>query len=352
MSLEAFASKWEALRLEGETPPTIPTENVKQMTYYHPLEEAADEFVRWAQSPHERIYTGFKDLDREMRGIANGEMCLIIGYSHSGKTLTLLEMLKANRDKKVIYFVPDEPRTLVLIKLACVTHGVNARDLERLIAQDDVDAISLLKETANEHFPNLAVFDQPMALSDMEKAMNEVSNMWSQKPDLVVFDYLELLQGGGEDVPSKANTMKAWGRRHDVPIVVLHQTSRTSGADGKRMTISSGSFGGEQQATHIIGVRRKRFEIESQIRDLETKLDKSSASERAMEQLDNLRYESRIHAHTLTLNLVKNKRPAGNLIDDIDFEIEEGCGRLTRLSDGELPTQFLRATQKPESWGD
>jgi len=146
-------------------------------------------------------------------------------------------------------------------------------------------------------------------------------------------------------VPSKANTLKAWGRRHDVPLLVLHQTSRSSGAEGKRLTISSGSFGGEQQATHIVGVRRKRFEIESQIRELEAKLDKSTASERTMEQLDSLRYEARIHAHTLTLNLVKNKRPAGNLLDDIDFEIEQGTGRLTRLRDGELPSQFYEAVR-------
>jgi KaiC/GvpD/RAD55 family RecA-like ATPase len=334
-------SRWNALGRGEEPLPSAPTEAVKQHLYYRPLEDAAHEFVRWAQSPHERIYTGFTDLDREMRGIAAGEMCLVIGYSHSGKTLTLLQMLIANRDKNVIYFVPDEPRTLVLIKLACVMHGVNAIDLERQVAADNGEAIDLLRNTAVEHFPNLAVFDQSMALSDMEKAMGEMTEIWGQKPDLVVFDYLELLQGGGEDVPSKANTLKAWGRRHDVPLLVLHQTSRTSGADGKRLTISSGSFGGEQQATHIIGVRRKRFEIEAQIRELEAKLDKSSASERAMEQLDFLRYEARVHAHTLTINLVKNKRPAGTLIDDIDFEIEEGTGRLSRITDGELPRQFL-----------
>ncbi|NBS28235.1 MAG: hypothetical protein EBS70_05060, partial [Actinobacteria bacterium] len=285
MSIIDLAARWEALGA-GEQSPAPTVVEQKPHIYYKPLEEAAHEFVRWAQSPHERIYTGFNDLDREMRGIAAGELCLILGYSHSGKTLVTLEMLKANRNKNVIYFVPDEPRTLVLIKLACVTHGINAIDLERAVAADEPQAIDLLRSTALEHFPNLAVFDQSMALSDMEKALGEVSDMWGQKPDLVVFDYLELLQGGGEDVPSKANTIKAWGRRHDIPLLVLHQTSRTAGADGKRMTISSGSFGGEQQATHIIGVRRKRFEIEHQIRELEAKLDKSSASERAMEQLD------------------------------------------------------------------
>lgn len=339
---DELLSRWDALG-RGEEPLPVPSlELPRQHLYYRPLEDAAHEFVRWAQSPHERIYTGFADLDREMRGIAAGEMCLVIGYSHSGKTLTLLQMLIENRDKNVVYFVPDEPRTLVLIKLACVMHGVNAIDLERQIAADNPEAIQLLKNTATQHFPNLAVFDQSMALSDMEKSFAEVTDLWGQKPDLVVFDYLELLQGGGEDVPSKANTLKAWGRRHDVPLLVLHQTSRSSGSDGKRLTISSGAFGGEQQATHIIGVRRKRFEIEAQIRELQEKVDKS-ASERAMEQLDLLKYEARIHAHTLTINLVKNKRPAGTLIDDMDYEIEEGTGRLSRLGDQELPEQFLRS---------
>lgn len=342
--LAEFAARWEAMaRPDGDigtgfVASTQPDRNV----YYKPLVDAADEFVRWAQSPHERIYLGFPEIDAEMRGIAPGELALIIGYSHSGKTTVLMQILEANKDKFVAYFVPDEPRTLTLIKLTCLTHSVNAIELERGISNDESWAIDLLRQTATDHFPTLAVFDQSMAISDMEKSMAELVDMWGQKPDLVVFDYLELLQGGGEDVPSKANTLKAWGRRHDVPMLVLHQTARTSGADGKRLTISSGAFGGEQQATHIVGVRRKRFELEARIRELEAKLDKSQVSERAMEELDLLRYEVRLHQHTLTTNLVKVKRPGGRLLDEIDYEIEDGTGRLSRITDGELPVQYLR----------
>jgi hypothetical protein len=185
------------------------------------------------------------------------------------------------------------------------------------------------------------VFDQSLALSDMERALAEVSDMWGTAPSLVVFDYLELLNGGGEDVPSKANTLKAWGRRHNLPLLVLHQTSRTAGADGRAMSISSGAFGGEQQATHIIGVRRRKFEIDAQIRELEEKLDRGSDSEKVMNRLEELRYASRIHARTVTINLVKNKRPGGQLLSDMDFEIEQGSGRLTRLAHGDLPRQYL-----------
>jgi hypothetical protein len=204
---------------------------------------------------------------------------------------------------------------------------VNAYELEQQVADNDPRGIDLLKHTAIEQFPNLAVFDQPMTLSDMEKAMGETTNMLG-KPAVMVFDYLELLQGGGEDVPSKANTIKAFGKRHHVPLVVLHQSSRTAGADGRKMTISSGAYGGEQQASHIIGVRRKKFEIEAQIQEINEKLAKGTATERLLERLDTLRYEERIHENTVTLNLVKCKRPASSLLDDIDFEIEQGTGRL------------------------
>lgn len=326
---------WEALR-ERHTPlPQAPA-----YSYFRPFEQAADEYTRWAQTESDRVYTGIGELDREMRGIAKGEMCLILGYSHSGKTLVLMQMLKANRNKRIIYFCPDEPWTLTLIKLACLQHGLKGRELERAIAEGDQTAIELLRQTATTDYPNLAVFDQSLALSDMEKAYHEVCDHWGDQPHLVVFDYLELLNGGGEDVPSKANTLKAWGKRHDVPLLVLHQTSRTAGADGKKMTISSGSFGGEQQATHIIGVRRKLFEIQGQIRELEEKLDRTSASERQMERLDLLRYEEMLHRWTLTVNLVKNKRMDSDRVDDIDFEIEQGTGRLMHLGKGDLPLQY------------
>jgi hypothetical protein len=104
------------------------------------------------------------------------------------------------------------------------------------------------------------------------------------------------------------------------------------------MTISSGAYGGEQQATHIVGVRRKKFEIESLIRDTEERIERATNStERLMERLDSLRYDLRIHQNTLTVNLVKCKRPASTLLDDMDFEIEYGTGRLTRLPNGVLP---------------
>jgi KaiC/GvpD/RAD55 family RecA-like ATPase len=308
---------------------------------YRPLADVVPDYVHWAQHPDERIYFGFQDLDEQVRGVAPGEMCLINGFSHSGKTLFLLQILVANRDKVVVYFCPDEPRTLTLIKLACLVHKVPGKELEQMIADNDKRGLEILETTAREWFPNLAVFDQFMNLSEMEKSLIEVNDHLGD-PALMVFDYLELLNGD-DTVPAKANTIKAFGKRHNIPLIVLHQSSRTSGADGKKQTISSGAFGGEQQASHIIGVRRKKFEIESQMRDIIEKLDKSSASERMLERLDMLRYDQQLHENTITINLVKCKRQDAHLLDDMDYEIEAGTGRLLRIAGMVPPSQSLEA---------
>lgn len=342
-----FTERWNALG-RGESIPTPDVSNASKLKqHYEPLAKAADDFVHWAQNPNERVYLGFSDIDNEMRGIAPSELCIINGYSHSGKTMLLMQILLANRDLPVVYFCPDEPRTLTLIKLTCIMHGINAHELETRVSNNDPEAIRLLRETANDSFPQLAVFDQMMSLNEMEQSLGEIRDMWGQ-PALLVFDYLDLLQGGGEDVPSKANTIKAFGKRHNIPMLVLHQSSRTSGADGKKQTISSGAYGGEQQATHIIGVRRKKFEIEGQIRDIEERLDKTQQTERLLERLDSLRYDLRIHQNTVTINLVKCKRPASKLLDDIDFEIEEGTGRLSRLPTGHVGSMTVIQQPEPE----
>jgi replicative DNA helicase len=306
---------------------------------YTPLSEAADSFVRWAQSPQERVHLGISRIDKELRGIAPGEIAMMLGFAHGGKTLLLLHALRNNRDKHIAMFIPDEPRQLVLTKLTCMHHGIDARELEARVAADDQEAIDLLRRTAEEDFPNLAVFDQPLTSSDMERAYGEVCDVWGQVPELVVVDYLDLVEAG-ETVPDKATFLKGFGRRHDVPILVLHQTSRHAGADGAKLTMSSGSFGGEQQATSIIGVRRKKYQIAHEMHELIEKLDRSH-SERAQDRLELLRHEAKVHEHTVTVSLLKNKRPAGQLVDDIDFELDTATGRLREL-DGELPEQYLQ----------
>lgn len=331
--------RWEQLKAKGEPQGSPEPPAPRNSGLYRPLSDAADEFVHWAQTPEQRVLLGIPDIDAEMRGIAPGELAIIVGYSHSGKTLVMLEVLKNNRNRRVLYFGPDEPRPLVLVKLTCALHGLRARELEDRVMHEDPSAVQLLKRTASEDYPQLAVFDQAVGIADMERAYGEMTDHWGAAPELIVFDYLQQLKTCYGDPAAQADELKAWGRRHDVPLLVLHQTSRSSGAEGKALTISSGAFGGEQQATHMVGVRRKLFEIEAKIAELK---GRSNQTEKVIEELDLALYLARIHQHTLTLSLLKNKRPDASRLPEVDYEIEKGTGRLTRLEEGVFPSQYLQ----------
>jgi hypothetical protein len=138
-------------------------------------------------------------------------------------------------------------------------------------------------------------------------------------------------------VPQKATWLKGFGRRHDVPLWVLHQLSRSKGSDGQEVGIDSGAYGGETQSTHLIGVRRKRSAI---LAKLKHEREKAQPNEEKIAELD---YELGIHEFTVSVNLVKNKRPGGDLLPEVDFELIKATGQLRPLAKNEMPQQWQRA---------
>lgn len=305
-------------------------------TLFRPLEAAADEYIHWSKTPEDRAYTGIKPLDDAMRGIAPGEFCMVVGYVHSGKTVLVTQVLLSQPEQKMVLFTPDETRVLVLIKLASMVHKMSAEDMERAIANGDTEVEEMIRNTAREAFPNLAVFDQSMTIRKMDRALDEVSDHWGEAPKLVIFDYADLLSEG-EDTRYKMGAFKNWTNERRYPLMLLHQSSRTSGSDGQEVTIDSGGYGGEAQSTFVVGVRRKKNQYMARIRDLQERMEvQSNPSPRLEELLTAARYDLDQHRHTITVNLVKNKRPPARLVDDLDWYIDPDTGMIRPLQEGEL----------------
>lgn len=301
--------------------------------HYRPLSEAATAFITEAQDDR-RAYLGIPQFDQEMRGISPGHLAMLVGYSHSGKTLVTLHVVRKNANRRVVWFIPDEPRTLVLTKLASLVYGMPARRLEQLVCEGDAAAVRLIHETA-EQFPNLAVFDRPLTPRFMNAAFAEIADRWGENADLVIVDYMDLVQIG-DSVNSKADFLKAFGTEHEVPMLVLHQTSRTAGANGRPMRIDSGNYGGEVWATYQLGVWRKRSALVYELNELRAR---TYIGEQTLDRISQIEADMRVHEHTLTLNLNKNKRPGGGLIESgIDFELFHDTGQIVPLN-GNLPVQ-------------
>lgn len=335
---EAIAA-WDNLAYDA----TVATVTQKApYRHYKPFANAADMFVTEAQTT-KRFYTGIPQFDEQMRGWGPGHLAVIAGYSHSGKTLMLLHMLRSNKTARVCYWSPDEPATLILTKLTSLTHGIPAWDLEARVAQDDKDAINLLRSTALEEFPNLIVFDKTLTPTVLRDGYNEACDVWGADSDLNVVDYVDLVQGA-DMVPAKFDILKSFVHDTTAPLVAIHQSSRSSGADGKEMTISSGNYGGEQHATFMMGVWRKKAAIMAELSEQRTKFQRTG-SEAVKERIDELNHDMAIHEFTLTANVVKNKRPGGQLVDAVDFEMAISTGRLYQLPEGDLPRQYLNRLQ-------
>jgi KaiC/GvpD/RAD55 family RecA-like ATPase len=312
--------------------------------HYKPLRDAADEYVYWAQHPDERVYLGIPQLDRAMRGTAPRQLTGVVGYTHSGKTLLLTHMALHNPDRGIVWFAPDESRMAMIVKLTAARVGRSAREIEADLMDEATEkaARALLYETA-EALPNLFVIEENLPLWDMAEACEEYQQATGRKVDAVVFDFARLLKVEGDE-RAKLEALKYWTNDHNLPMFVIHQTSRTSGRDGERITLESGAYGGEDIFTHMIGVRRKYRFYESMANDLE----KAMARMEPGPKLDAMREvwgeavtEAEVNRNKITFNLVKNKVPPSELVDEFDLTIDTACGRLLASQPSPMARQYF-----------
>jgi KaiC/GvpD/RAD55 family RecA-like ATPase len=316
---------------------------------FEPLVNAADEYITFAQTPERRIFTGIPPFDAAMRGVAPRELLMLTGFAANGKTLFTAKLIEANRDRRICLFTPDETRVLVLVKLAALHFGMSAEHMEQRIAANDEKTIEMVRATARDVFPNLAVFDRMVDIEMMERGIGEACDALGDPIDMVIFDYSKLLLGY-ESPPEAVSALKGLGKKADTVMTVLHQSSRTGGADGKKPSMTSGEYGGEQQATFLIGIRRKKNELTAIIRDLEERIRTSTRDTSDLEnRLADARWELGQHQNTASAALLKNKRPPSRTVDEQDFKIDEDTGRLTWVPHGDLPVSLADRAAEPPS---
>jgi len=299
--------------------------------HYVPLRQAADEYIHWAQHPGERIYMGIPQLDAAMRGTAPRQMTGVVGYTHSGKTQLLIHMALNNPDRGLPWMAPDESRMAMITKLTAARVGRSARQLEAELNDpaSEKQAKALLYETA-EALPNLFVCEENLAPWEMWEACQEFEQACQMPVQAVVYDFARLLKVEGDE-RAKLEALKHWTNDHEVALFVIHQTSRTAGRDGERITLESGAYGGEDIFTHMIGVRRKYRFYQSIANDLEKAMarnDDDRKHQTLMEAWTEATAEVAMHRNSITFNLVKNKVPPNELVDEFDLTIDPSCGRL------------------------
>lgn len=278
----------------------------KQYRFVRPLIHAADSLIMYLQNTEGRFMTGLREIDLMTRGLGPGELAYITGYTHSGKTQVFLTAVLNNRDRPVVLVTIDETAEQVLTKIVCMLTRSNAERLEERVKDNDQAAIDRVRRIAREDLSNLIVVDGGMHLRDVSTVIAEAEDHWGQPVAALGIDYLDLLKTDDTDVEGKSQTLKAWVTSQTFPTLCIHQGSRGNSGGGKRLAMNAMKYGGEAEATFVLGVRRLR---------------------------DDPDYEGdRTVQDTVEVSLIKNKRPPSR-IGEFTYYLDPNCGLVLPLEE-------------------
>ena len=280
--------------------------------------DVVDNLVGFIRNPAERWYLGFPEIDLATRGIGRGEILMVVGRSHTGKSQVLLNSIVTNllkdAEAHIVIFSMDEPRELVVMKLFCLLQGRSSTEVEEAVKRGDTDMLADLERAATQELSRVAVIDEAMSLESMAAAMEEAKAWWGVHPSFCMIDYLELMPGGDGSpgsVTHKAQALKRWAKVQRVPVGLVHQAGRGTAQRGTAAGIHAGRYGGEQEAIFVLEVYRKK------------------------DRTDLTDWEMKYHADSVNLNLCKNKRTA-RLLDQI-YYLDPECGHVHPYWDELLP---------------
>ena len=260
---------------------------VQRLLYCRPMATAAEDLIDTIENPEGRLMFGLPSLDFPTRGIGKGEMCVITGSAHSGKTQLVLNAIANNPDAHILMFTPDEVDQLVLAKLVAMSHGMNLEQVEEAIRDGSRKVKEMVRRAAAERYPNLLVVDQTIGFAEMKAALEEAEDFWGEACEAIVYDYLDLLPGEADYTSTKGKStgMKRFVKSARVAGLIIHQPKRTGARRGQLVGMDDLHMAGDKEATFVFGVYRKRDDED-------------------LDDVDRLRHED-----TVSVHLSKNKRP-------------------------------------------
>ena len=202
------------------------------------------ELVPILQSSLERIFnirnhkdelsgvpTGLHDLDEVTNGFQKSDMIILAARPSMGKTALALNMAlgAAKRGKVVAIFSLEMSKAQLGNRLLSLESGISSQDLNTgHLTRDDLSDIV----DASERLEDLKLYiDDTAGLRILEMRSKLRRLKHEHGLDLIVLDYLQLMQGGRQEnrqqeISEISRSLKAMARELEVPILALSQLSR------------------------------------------------------------------------------------------------------------------------------
>jgi len=235
------------------------------------LEDQAREYEEYIKTADEtRFVTGYPDLDAVIRGVAPGEVMMIIGYSGTFKSAFLHNILLNSgmkTRKKSLFFSMEMPSTLVYQRTVQIALEQNTYFIESGYAGKK-DGSGYRERTAEELVKigadNLITSPKPALTVEQIEHYTRLARAEYGQIGVVGIDYLGLMAAEGmtgeyERVSYCAEQSKNMAKRLNLPVIILSQINRSSATTGELEKWSAkGSGAVESSADYMLGIQRNK----------------------------------------------------------------------------------------------
>lgn len=190
------------------------------------------------------IPTGFYDLDRLTSGLQPSDLIILAARPSMGKTAFALNLvqnitLRSHKEKtekkpySVAFFSLEMSAEQLLQRMICSEAQIDSQRLRsgELVAEDWSKIWNVCDVMTN---AKIAIDDTPgISAMEMRSKARKIKSDFGL--DLIVVDYLQLMQGSGKKNPENrqqevseiSRSLKALARELNVPVIALSQLSRS-----------------------------------------------------------------------------------------------------------------------------
>ena len=181
------------------------------------------------------ISTGFRDLDRDTSGLQKSDLILVAARPSMGKTAFTLNIATyaAMHGHTVAFFSLEMSKEQLVQRMLCSEGGIDSQRL-RTGQLEDADWDRLIN-TADRVSKASIYIDDTAGINVMDLRSKARRLKAEHGLDLIVIDYLQLMQGRArsssdnrqQEISEISRSLKALARELDVPVVALSPLSRS-----------------------------------------------------------------------------------------------------------------------------
>ena len=182
------------------------------------------------------IPSGFRDLDALTSGLQASDLILVAARPSMGKTaftLNIAANVALKSKKNVAFFSLEMSKQQLVQRMLCSEGGIDSQKLKNGdLSNEDWDK---LVRTADRVSSAPLYIDDTAGITVMELRSKARRLKAEHGLDLIIIDYLQLMQGRGrggsdnrqQEISEISRSLKAVARELNVPVIALSQLSRS-----------------------------------------------------------------------------------------------------------------------------